>query len=138
MLLLFFGEDKMSTFLSYEDALSALAEHWERPHTHDLIFRPKQNLIFERTKGKVDLGHQFVLIQLLKLFFEKLGEPVPKREMIEKVWEQKYEPQRHDNSVHVTIQRLKKLIEPEPDLPRYLHRSRAGYRLNGSCVLNAG
>jgi DNA-binding response OmpR family regulator len=46
------------------------------------------------------------------------------------VWKQDYDPGIHDNKIYVTIKRLRKLIEPDYEKPRYIFRAKNGYYLN--------
>ena len=53
-----------------------------------------------------------------------------KEYLVENVWKQPYDPSVHDNKIYVTIKRLRKLIEPEYDKPKYLFRAKNGYYFN--------
>ncbi|MCB0413097.1 MAG: winged helix-turn-helix domain-containing protein [Bdellovibrionales bacterium] len=97
---------------------------------YDLVLDTSTNAVIERKKGKVDFKSQFILLDLLKLFMLKPGEVHSKEALVEKVWKQEYNPAVHDNKVYVTIKRLRKLIEPDYDKPRYIFRSKNGYYLN--------
>ncbi|MBT4762946.1 MAG: tetratricopeptide repeat protein [Bdellovibrionaceae bacterium] len=96
----------------------------------DLILKLENNQVFEKAKGKVDFKSQFILLDLLKLFVQRPGEVYSKEDLVKHVWKQDYNPSVHDNKVYVTIKRLRKLIEPDYDRPKYIFRAKNGYFLN--------
>jgi tetratricopeptide (TPR) repeat protein len=99
---------------------------------YDLIFDSEQNTVIEQKIGKVDFKNQFILLDLLKLFLEHPGEVYSKEALVEQIWHQSYDPSVHDNKIYVTIKRLRKLIEPDYEKPKYIFRSKNGYYLNKS------
>jgi tetratricopeptide (TPR) repeat protein len=98
----------------------------------DLSFDFQNHQIVERKIGKIDFKNQFILLDLLKLFISHQGEVFSKEYLVEHVWKQVYNPEIHDNKIYVTIKRLRKLIEPDFDHPKYIFRSKNGYFLNKS------
>jgi len=96
----------------------------------DLIFDKTNNAVVEKRKGRIDFKNQFILMDLLKLFLKNPGEVFSKESLAKKVWKQEYDPRFHDNKIYVTIKRLRKLIEPDYDKPKYIHRAKNGYYLN--------
>ena len=105
---------------------------------YDLIFNPDSNSLVEKTLGKVDFKNQFILIELLHLFLKNPGRPYPKEVLVRKVWDQEYDPTVHDNKIYVTIKRLRQLIEPELNKPRYIFRGKNGYFLSKSARVLVG
>jgi len=103
-----------------------------RQNNYDLIFDLESHTVTERTIGKVDFKNQFILLDLLKLFISKQGEVFSKEYLVEHIWKQDYDPAVHDNKIYVTIKRLRKMIEPDYDHPKYIFRSKNGYFLNKS------
>lgn len=99
---------------------------------YDLVLDSASNQLTERKKGKVDFKSQFILLDLLKLFMQHPGEVYSKEALVERVWRQNYDPSVHDNKVYVTIKRLRKMVEPDYDKPKYIFRSKNGYYLNKS------
>lgn len=97
---------------------------------YDLVFDAQSNAVVEKKKGKVDFKSQFILLDLLRLFMQHPGEVYSKELLVKHVWKQEYDPSVHDNKVYVTIKRLRKLIEPDFDKPKYIFRSKNGYYLN--------
>ncbi len=98
----------------------------------DMVFDLDNHALIERSLGKIDFKNQFILLDLLKLFISNQGQVFSKEYLVEKVWKQNYEPEVHDNKVYVTIKRLRKLIEPDYDKPKYIFRAKNGYYLNKS------
>jgi DNA-binding winged helix-turn-helix (wHTH) protein len=98
--------------------------------TYDLIYEEGSASVTERRKGRVHFRNQFVLLDLLKLFLNHPGEVFSKEKLVREVWKQEYNPSVHDNKIYVTIKRLRKLIEPDYDKPKYIFRGKNGYYLN--------
>ena len=96
----------------------------------DLVFSAASNAVFERKKGKIDFKNQFILMDMLKLFLKNPGEVYSKESLVKAVWKQEYDPRVHDNKIYVTIKRLRQLIEPDFDKPKYIYRAKNGYYLN--------
>jgi len=102
----------------------------------DLVFNETGHEVMEKKIGKVDFRNQFVLLDLLKLFVTNPGKIFSKEYLVEHVWHQSYDPGVHDNKVYVTIKRLRKMIEPDFDKPKYIFRAKNGYFMNkGARVL---
>ncbi|RYZ86566.1 MAG: hypothetical protein EOP04_13635 [Proteobacteria bacterium] len=96
----------------------------------DLILDEQKNIVIEKSKGAVDFKNQFILVDLLKLLMENPGTPFSKEDLAKQLWNQKYNPAIHDNTIYVTIKRIRSLIEPNPHHSKYILRSRKGYLLN--------
>jgi tetratricopeptide (TPR) repeat protein len=97
---------------------------------YDLIFDALTNSVTEKKKGRVDFKNQFILLDMLRLFMKQPGAVYSKEHLVKQVWKQDYDPAVHDNKIYVTIKRLRKLIEPDYDKPRYIFRAKNGYYLN--------
>lgn len=100
--------------------------------SNDLVFDLDNHAIIERSLGKIDFKNQFILLDLLKLFISNQGQIFSKEYLVEHVWKQNYDPSVHDNKIYVTIKRLRKMIEPDYDKPKYIFRAKNGYYLNKS------
>ncbi len=108
-----------------------LEELGVRPHNdYDLIFDQKQNTVTERKRGPVDFKNQFILLDLLHLFMQHPGETFSKEVLVKRIWKQDYNPAVHDNKIYVTIKRLRQMIEPDAEKPKYIFRAKNGYYLN--------
>jgi tetratricopeptide (TPR) repeat protein len=101
-----------------------------RENNYDLVFSSTSNSVVERKKGKIDFKNQFILLDMLKLFLRNPGEVYSKEALVKAVWKQDYDPSVHDNKIYVTIKRLRQLIEPDFDKPKYIYRAKNGYYLN--------
>lgn len=97
---------------------------------YDLVFNTTAKSLVEKKKGKVDFKNQFILLDLLHLFLKKPGAVYTKEQITDKLWSEVYDPSVHDNKIYVTIKRLRQLIEPDIDKPRYIFRAKNGYYLN--------
>ena len=97
---------------------------------YDLIFDAVNNAVVEKKKGRVDFKNQFILLDMLRLFMKQPGAVYSKELLVKQVWKQDYNPEVHDNKIYVTIKRLRKLIEPDYDKPKYIFRAKNGYYLN--------
>jgi DNA-binding winged helix-turn-helix (wHTH) protein len=100
------------------------------PEDYDLIFDSVSNSVVEKKKGRVDFKNQFILLDMLRLFMKQPGAVFSKEQLVKSVWKQSYDPSVHDNKIYVTIKRLRKLIEPDYEKPRYIFRAKNGYYLN--------
>ena len=96
----------------------------------DLIFDGSANSVTEKKKGRIDFKNQFILLDMLRLFMKQPGTVYSKEILVKQVWKQDYDPEVHDNKIYVTIKRLRKLIEPDYDKPKYIFRAKNGYYLN--------
>lgn len=96
----------------------------------DLIFDLEKHSVIEKNLGAIDFKNQFILLDLLRLFINNQGQIFSKEYLVEHVWKQNYDPSVHDNKIYVTIKRLRKLIEPDYDKPKYIFRAKNGYYLN--------
>lgn len=98
--------------------------------SYDIIFNIGNNSVMEKKKGRIDFKNQFILLDLLRVFLQDPGNVHSKEALVAKVWRQDYDPSVHDNKIYVTIKRLRKMIEPDFDKPKYIFRAKNGYYLN--------
>lgn len=104
--------------------------------SYDLIFDERNHAVTERKLGKIDFKNQFILLDLLRLFLQNQGQIYSKEYLVENVWKQPYDPAIHDNKIYVTIKRLRKLIEPDYEKPKYIFRAKNGYYMNKSARIH--
>ncbi len=97
---------------------------------YDLVYDVQSHSIYEKSKGKIDFKNQFILLEMLKLFLAHPGRVFSKEELIETIWKQSYNPSVHDNKIYVTIKRLRKVIEPDYNKPKYIFLAKNGYYLS--------
>lgn len=98
----------------------------------DLKINLQSHSVFERSRGEISFKNQFILFDLLKALNEKRGACLNKEDIVQKIWNESYDPRTHDNKIYVTIKRLRHLIEPSPDKPKYVFRSKDGYYLTNN------
>lgn len=104
----------------------------------DLIFDEENHQVIEKKIGKIDFKNQFILLDLLHLFVRNQGTVYSKEYLVENVWKQPYDPSVHDNKIYVTIKRLRKLIEPDYEKPKYIFRAKNGYYMNKAARVHLG
>lgn len=97
---------------------------------YDMVYDVRSHVVIEKTKGKINFKNQFILLEMLKLFLAHPGRVFSKDELIETIWKEDYNPSVHDNKIYVTIKRLRKLIEPDYNKPKYIFLAKNGYYLN--------
>jgi DNA-binding winged helix-turn-helix (wHTH) protein len=102
----------------------------------DLLIDSRLCEVRTREKKDLSLGKQYVLLGILEALTEAHYRDAPdaerglaKAEIIERVWNEKYRPEAHDNKLYYNINRLRKLIEPDMKHPKYLLNWKEGYRL---------
>ncbi|AHI07215.1 hypothetical protein BDW_13575 [Bdellovibrio bacteriovorus W] len=98
--------------------------------SYDLVFDSSNHSVTERKLGKIDFKNQFILLDLLRLFVQNQGQVYSKEYLVENIWKQPYDPAVHDNKIYVTIKRLRKMIEPDYEKPKYIFRAKNGYYMN--------
>lgn len=102
----------------------------ESQSNFDLVFDEINHAVVEKKLGRIDFKNQFILLDLLRLFVQNQGQIYSKEYLVENVWKQPYDPAVHDNKIYVTIKRLRKLIEPDYEKPKYIFRAKNGYYMN--------
>ncbi len=96
----------------------------------DFVLDEAQSLLRERDKGYIDFRNQHILLELAVLFLKNPGMRYSKEDLIEIIWKQAYDPDTHDNLIYVSIKRLRLLMEPNSESPKYILRDRKGYYLS--------
>lgn len=105
---------------------------------YDLVLHRDQATVQEKQLGEIAVKNQFILLEMLNLFLTNQGQTFSKENLAKLIWDQEYDPSVHDNKIYVTIKRLRQLIEPQIEHPKYIFRSRNGYYLDKTakvCVL---
>ncbi len=97
--------------------------------TMQLIEHGERSLVLPNGE-RIDLKKQFVLMNLLKLFGADPGKSVSKEDIVRKVWKEDYHPLRHDNKIHATILRLRRLMEKDAKNPTFILNTEEGYCLS--------
>ncbi len=100
---------------------------------YDLIFKTDGKTVIERSRGAINFHSQFILLDLLKVLAKEPGRVFKKEELAEILWNERASTDVIDNRLYVTIRRLRDLIEPDKNTPRYIRRSKGGYTLSHEC-----
>jgi tetratricopeptide (TPR) repeat protein len=89
-------------------------------------------LVFDRWDVKHEIHDQFILRDLILLFFKNPGRVFTKEEITQHVWAEIYHPTQHDNKIYVTIRRLRRLLtnSGKGEQPQVILRAKDGYQLN--------
>lgn len=144
---LYLEQNKMEQYHLYSElALSGLdLQKWPRlsqrimavctvappeTNTPDFEINEAHRTIREKSKGLLDFKNQHLLYDMALLFIKNPGCRFAKEDLALKIWAQEYNPEQHANLVYVSIKRLRTLIEPDFDSPRYILRDRKGYYFN--------
>jgi|GEM_PF-4378569 len=94
----------------------------------DLVIDRKRRVLRTREMLSIPIGKQFILVEILEYLAQHSDRTISKKELIEKVWQERYIGKPHDNRVYSNLNRLRKLIEPRFDEPTYILASIDGYR----------
>lgn len=97
---------------------------------YDLTVDEQARSVYEREKGLIDFKSQHILYDMALHFIRNPGKRFSKEDLTETIWKQVYDPRLHDNLIYVSIKRLRSLLEPDLESPRYILRDRKGYYLN--------
>ena len=126
--------------------LSPLSQSYVNDFFEDFHFIPNQSVDLEIDKnssyvrekhlGEIPFHNKFTLMKLLCLLAETPGKEYSKEDLAREIWNQEYNPLRHDNNIYININRLRKLIEPNPRESRYVMNGSMGYYFNPSMKVN--
>lgn len=131
------GLDKNKTPRLYNSIVAALPNALASlQSTMDFRIDEQNRLVQEKNKGLIDFKNQHILFDLALLFIKNPGKRYHKEELTELIWSQTYDPKLHDNLIYVSIKRLRTLLEPDLDSPRYVLRDRKGYYFNSQASVN--
>ena len=96
----------------------------------DIVIDLKNNKVLESDGRVIDFKNQFILISLLLEITKKQNSSITKESLSQLLWSEEYNPVRHDNKIYVTVRRLRKLLEPNSKVPKYVLKTKEGYTLN--------
>lgn len=98
----------------------------------DITIDLDSRVVKTRDGQNISLKNQYILLQLLdslsKAHVEKKNAGLSKAEIIQKVWEEKYRPEAHDNKLYYNINRLRKIVEKDAASPKIIMSWKEGYR----------
>ncbi len=102
----------------------------------DIEIDQNTHYVREKHLGEIPFYNKFTLMRLLCLLAEKPGKEFSKEDLAKEIWGQEYNPLRHDNNIYININRLRKLIEPNPRENRYIMNGSRGYYFNPAMKVN--
>lgn len=102
---------------------------------YDFEVDESSRTVREKTKGLLDFKNQHILFDMTLLFIKNPGHRYSKEDLVKGIWNQIYEPILHDNLIYVSIKRLRTLLEPDLESPRYILRDRKGYYFNPQAIV---
>lgn len=130
------GLDPQKSPRLYKSILAALPEGIsDMQIKFDLQIDEENHFMRERNKGYIDFKNQHILFDLAMLFSKSPGIRFSKKTLADNIWNQVYDPGLHDNLIYVSIKRLRTLLEPDLESPRYILRDRKGYYLNPQALI---
>lgn len=110
--------------------------HFVPSQSIDLEIDRNSHYVREKHLGEIPFHNKFTLMRILLLLAESPGKEYSKEQLALEIWEQEYNPLRHDNNIYININRLRKLIEPNPRESRYVMNGARGYYFNPAMKVN--
>ena len=107
----------------------------QKTSPYDFQVDEKSRAVRECNKGKIDFKNQHILFEMALLFIKNPGHRFNKEELSKSIWNQTYSPDLHDNLIYVSIKRLRTLLEPDLESPKYILRDRKGYYFNPQSIV---
>ncbi len=134
---------QVESYDTWAQQLSVLSEHSQRyvneffedfhfvpEQMLDMVIDPNSHYVREKHLGEIPFHNKFTLMRILLLLAEAPGKEFSKEDLAQKIWGQDYNPLRHDNNIYININRLRKLVEPNPRESRYVMNGSRGYYFN--------
>jgi tetratricopeptide (TPR) repeat protein/DNA-binding winged helix-turn-helix (wHTH) protein len=141
-----FQTEKYESWALELKKISPHSARWVNEFFEDFHFIPQQSLdieidrnshyIREKHLGEIPFHNKFTLMRILCLLAEMPGREFSKEQLAREIWGQDYNPLRHDNNIYININRLRKLIEPNPRESRYIMNGPRGYYFNPEMKVN--
>lgn len=110
--------------------------HFVPQQSTDIEIDRNSHYIREKHLGEIPFHNKFTLMRILLLLAETPGKEFSKEQLAKEIWGQEYNPLRHDNNIYININRLRKLIEPNPRESRYIMNGPRGYYFNPEMKVN--
>ena len=101
----------------------------------DICLDRDRRIVIEKTLGRIDFKHRFVLLEILFLMANNRNKFFSKEELAYHIWKEEYNPLIHDKLIYTSISRLRKLIDPKDhsgDERKYIIRGKDGYTFNAN------
>lgn len=141
-----FSAESYEQWVSQLRFLNSHAQRYVNEFFEDFHFIPSQSIdieidrnshyVREKHLGEIPFHNKFTLMRILLLLAETPGKEYSKEQLALEIWEQEYNPLRHDNNIYININRLRKLIEPNPRESRYVMNGARGYYFNPAMKVN--
>ena len=96
----------------------------------DLYIIPSIMLISNQNLNIVSLEKKKLLFDLIYTLSQCKGNFIDKESLVQKIWDQNYDPDQHDQTLYVNISRLKKIIENELSISDLVINQDSGYSLS--------
>jgi tetratricopeptide (TPR) repeat protein len=110
--------------------------HFTPIQSLDMEIDRNSNYVREKHLGEIPFHNKFTLMRILLLLAESPGKEFSKEDLAREIWGQEYNPLRHDNNIYININRLRKLLEPNPRESRYVMNGSRGYYFNPAMRVN--
>jgi tetratricopeptide (TPR) repeat protein len=110
--------------------------HFVSVQAIDMEIDSNSHYVREKHLGEIPFHNKFTLMRILLLLAETPGKEFSKEQLAQEIWGQEYNPLRHDNNIYININRLRKLIEPNPRESRYCMNGARGYYFNPAMKVN--
>ena len=98
----------------------------------DVVVNVAAGYIYCKDKGKLELDRHHLLFRLLVYLIRNKEKVVSKKELINSVWHEEYDPLMHDQLIYVTVNKLRRQIEGGPDSKEvtFIRNNDEGYCIN--------
>jgi tetratricopeptide (TPR) repeat protein len=110
--------------------------HFVPSQSIDMEIDQNSHYVREKHLGEIPFHNKFTLMRILCLLAETPGKEYSKEDLALEIWGQDYNPLRHDNNIYININRLRKLVEPNPRESRYIMNGSRGYYFNPAMKVN--
>ena len=101
----------------------------------DMWLDRDRRVVVEKSLGKIDFKHRFILLEILFLLANNQKQVFNKEQLADYIWKEEYNPLIHDKLIYTSISRLRKLIEPTAranEKRKYIIRGKDGYSFNAN------
>ena len=99
----------------------------------DICLDRERRVVIEKTLGRIDFKHRFILLEILFLLANNRKKFFSKEKLAYHIWKEEYHPLIHDKLIYTSISRLRKLIDPvgaTSEKSKYIIREKDGYSFN--------
>lgn len=90
----------------------------------------KDRVLVLQDQSKIFFKNNNLPLEIIKLFVQNPSQIFSKKDLIEKIWQEGYDSEKHDNILYVNINRVKKMIADTPGGQSFFLKNKFGYQLN--------